>query len=69
MHESNYDDCQFGVLIASCIGQPRETVNLFFAPMKNMSTSKPIERALDRLRQKYGVSGGLTSECENPYRI
>ena len=27
-----------------------------------MSTSKRIEKALDRLRQRYIVSGGLTSE-------
>ena len=37
-------------------------VNLFFALMRNMSTSKRIERASDRLRQRYGVSDGLTSE-------
>ena len=27
-----------------------------------MSTSRRIEKALDRLRQRYGVAGGLTSE-------
>ena len=37
-------------------------VNLCFAPMRNMSVSKRIERALNRLRQRYGVSDGLTSE-------
>ena len=37
-------------------------VNLFCAPMKSMSTSIRIEKALDRLRQTYGVSGGLTFE-------
>ena len=62
MHESPYDERRLEVLRASCIGQPREMVNLFFAPMRNMSTSRRIERALDRLRQIYGVSGGLTSE-------
>ena len=62
MHESPYDERRLEVLRASCIGQPREMVNLFFAPMRNMSTSRRIERALDRLRQRYGVSGGLTSE-------
>ena len=30
--------------------------------MKNMSSFRRIEKALDRLRQRYGVSGGLTSE-------
>ena len=62
IHESPYDERRLEVLRASCIGQPREVVNLFFAPMKNMNTSRRIERALDRLRQRYGVSGGLTSE-------
>ena len=62
MHESPYDERRLEVLRASCIGQPREMVNLFFAPMRNMSASRRIERALDRLRQRYGVSGGLTSE-------
>ena len=62
MHESPYDERRLEVLRASCIGQPREMVNLFFAPMRNMNASRRIERALDRLRQRYGVSGGLTSE-------
>ena len=44
------------------MGQPGEMVNLFCVPMKNMSTSRRIEKALDRLRQRYGVSGELTSE-------
>ena len=39
-------------------------VNLFLAPMKSLSTSERIEKALDRLRQRYGVSGGLTTEPE-----
>ena len=30
--------------------------------MKNMSTSQRIEKSLDCLRQRYGVSGCLTSE-------
>ena len=50
------------MLRASCVDQPREIVNLFLAPMKNMSTSQRIEKALDRLRQRYGVSNGLTTE-------
>ena len=49
-------------LRASCTGQPREMVNLFCAPMKSMTTPQRIEKALDRLHQRYGVSGGLTSE-------
>ena len=62
MNESPYDERRLEVLRASCTGQPREMVNLFCVPMKNLSTSQRIEKALDRLRQRYGVSGGLTSE-------
>ena len=62
MDESPYDERRLEVLRASCVGQPREMVNLFCAAMKNMSTAQRIEKALDRLRQRYGVSGGLTSE-------
>ena len=50
------------VLRASCVDQLREIVNLFLAPMKNMSTSQRIEKTLDRLQQRYGVSNGLTTE-------
>ena len=62
MDESPYDDRKLEVLRASCTGQPREMVNLFCVPMKNVSTSTCIEKALDRLKQRYGISGGLTSE-------
>ena len=62
MDESPYDERRLEVLRASCTGQPREMVNLFCAPMKSMTTSQRIEKALDRLCQRYGVSGGLTSE-------
>ena len=37
-------------------------VNLFFAPLRGITTSQRIERALDRLRQRYGVFGGFVSE-------
>ena len=60
MEKSPYDDRKLEVLRASCVGQPREIVNLFCAPMKNMSTNQRIEKAIDRLRQRYGVSGGFT---------
>ena len=62
MDESPYDERRLEVLRASCTGQPSEMVNLFCAPMKSMTTSQRIEKALDGLRQRYGVSGGLTSE-------
>ena len=62
MDESSYPERRFEVLRASCVGQPREIINLFFAPMKSLSTLQRIEKALDRLRQGYGVPSGLTSE-------
>ena len=62
--ESSYDERRLEVLRASCVGQSREMVNLFCAPMKNMSPAQRIEKALDRLRQSFsgGFSCGLTSE-------
>ena len=62
MKESPFPDRRFEVLRASCVGQPREMVNLFFAPVKAMSTSQRVEKALARLKERYGVPGGLTSE-------
>ena len=62
MAESPHEERRLEVLHASCVGQPRETVNFFFVPLKNMTASQRIERALGRLRQRYGVSGGFVSE-------
>ena len=62
MDESPYPERRFEVLRASCVGQPWEMVNLFFAAMKSLSTSQRIEKAFDRLRQRYSVPSGLTSE-------
>ena len=62
MDESHCNERRLEVVRASCVDQPREIVNLFLAPMKNMSTSQRIEKALDRLRQRYGVFNGLTAE-------
>ena len=62
MDESPCNERRLEVLRALCVNQPREIVNLFLAPMKNMSTSQRIEKALDRLRQRYCVSNGLTTE-------
>ena len=64
MSESPCNERRLEILKASCAGQPRKMVNLFLAPMKSLSTSERIEKALDRLRQRYGVSGGLTTEPE-----
>ena len=60
---------------ASCVEKSREMVTHFCAPMKSMTTSQRIEKAVDRLgqrygvidyclrlRQRYSVSGGLTFE-------
>ena len=52
MNESYCDDRKLEALRASCLGQPREMVNLFLAPMKSVSSSQRIEMALDRLRQR-----------------
>ena len=62
MSESPCNERRLEILGASCTGQPREMVNLFLAPMKRLSTSEWFEKALDRLRQRYGVSGRLTTE-------
>ena len=62
MHESPLEERRLEVLRASCVGQPREMINLFFAPLKGMTTGQRIEKALERLRQRYGVSGGFASE-------
>ena len=62
MAESPCQERRLEILRASCSGQPRETVNLILAPMKSVSTSERIQTALDRLRQLYGVSGGLITE-------
>ena len=62
MDESRNDERRLEVLRTSCIGQPREMINLFCAPMRGMTTAQRIEKAWSRSRQRYGVTGGLTSE-------
>ena len=42
MNESPYDERRLEVLRASCVGQPREMVNLFCAPLKSITTSQPV---------------------------
>ena len=64
MNESPYEERRLEVLRGSCGGQPREMVNLFCAPLKNMTTTQRTEKTLDRLRQRYGVPGGLISETK-----
>ena len=62
MSESPSSERHLEILKASCVGPPGEIVNLFFAPMKNLSTSERVEKAFARLRERYGVSGGLITE-------
>ena len=62
MSESPCHERRLEVFRASCKGQPREMANLFIAPMRSTSTAQQIEKALDRLCQRYGVSGGFTSK-------
>ena len=62
MNEAPSDDQRLEALRASCVGQPREMINIFIAPMKSLSTSQHIEMAFSRLKQRYGVPGGLTTE-------
>ena len=64
MEESPFGKRRLEVLRASCVGEPREMVNLFFAPFKNMTTQQRIDRALERLRQRYRVPSGFVSEPE-----
>ena len=50
MSESPFEERRLEVLRASCVRQPREMANLFCVPMKNMSTFRRIEKALNYLR-------------------
>ena len=54
MDESPYPERRFEVLRASCVGQPREMVNLFFATVKAMTRSQRIEKALARFKKRNG---------------
>ena len=62
MSKSPCDESSLKVLRASCTGQPREMVNLFIAPIRNMLRAQRIAKTFDRLRQRCGVSGGLTTK-------
>ena len=62
MEESPFGERRLEVLRASCVGEPREMVDLFFAPFKNTTTQQRIDRALERLRQHYEVPSGFVSE-------
>ena len=62
MNKAPCDEQRLKASRASCVGQPREMINLFVAPMKSLSILQRIEMALGCLRQRYGVPGGLTTE-------
>ena len=62
MEESPFGERRLKVLRASCVGEPRELFNLFFAPFKNKTTQQRIDRALERLRQRYGGPSGFVLE-------
>ena len=62
MNEAPCNKQKLEALRASCTGQPREMVIIFITPVKSLSTSQRIDMALGRLRQQYGVPGGLTTE-------
>ena len=62
MNECPISERRLEVLRAAFVGQPREMVNLFFGPMRGLSTSERVEKALQRLSKRYGVPGGLTVE-------
>ena len=62
MNQCPINERRLEVLRAACLGQPREMVNLFFGPMRGLSTSERVEKALEQLSERYGVPGGLTAE-------
>ena len=62
MEELPFGERFLKVLRAPCVGGPREMVNLFFTPFKNMMTQQRIDRALERLILRYGVVSGFVSE-------
>ena len=62
MNQCSIIERRLEVLRAACVGQPREMVNLFFGPMRGLSTSERVEKALERLSERYSVPGGLTAE-------
>ena len=49
MEERPFEESRLEALRASCVGQLPEMVNMFYAPMKNMSTAQRIKKALNRL--------------------
>ena len=59
MEESPFEERKLEVLRASCVGQPCEMVNLFCAPMKSMSTSERIEKALKPFAAKIRSYGWI----------
>ena len=65
MNESPYDERRLEVLRASCVGQPREMVNLFCAPMKSITTSQRIGKSARTPEAKIWRFGGLDLRTKN----
>ena len=64
MSESPCSERHLDIFRVACVGQPRELVNLFRAPKKNLSTSERVEKAISRLPERYVVLAGLLTEPE-----
>ena len=60
------------VLRASCQGVPREIVNQLNYRMDGITETQRVEKALTRLRERYGATNGFMSEkrileiCQGP---
>ena len=52
MNECCISERRLEVLRAACVGQPREMINFFFGPMRGLSTSERVEKALKRLSER-----------------
>ena len=51
MNQCPISERRLEVLRAAYVGQPCEMVNLFFGPMRGLSTSERVEKALERLKK------------------
>ena len=70
MAESPCPERRLKTLRASCSSQPQETIDLFLAPMRRISTSERIENALHRWRQRVHIwwPNGRTPDIKNSQR-
>ena len=63
MNESAYNERRLEAPSASSVDQPPKMVNLFLSPMKNVNSQR-IDRNLDGLRHRYGVSNDCTTKSK-----